>query len=57
MKINWNFVGGGGRCKTKNLWGEYGHNFLELHNNIEMPHRVSKFGLKFTLGYRFLFDN
>ena len=28
MKVNWNFLGGGG-CKTKNLpWGEYGY-FLE----------------------------
>ena len=32
MKINWNFMGGGG-CKTKHLlWGEYGY-FLELHNH------------------------
>ena len=35
MKLNWNFLGGGGGdegCKTKNLpWGEYGY-FLELHN-------------------------
>ena len=34
MKINWNFLGGGGEgggCKTKTLpWGEYGY-FLELH--------------------------
>ena len=31
MKLNWNFLGGGG-YKTKNLpWGEYGY-FLELHN-------------------------
>ena len=30
MKLNWNFLGGGG-CKTKNLpWGKYGY-FLELH--------------------------
>ena len=30
MKLNWNFVGGGG-CKTINLpWAEYGY-FLELH--------------------------
>ena len=33
MKINWNFLrGGGGGCKTKNLpLGEYGY-FVELHN-------------------------
>ena len=31
MKLNWNFLGGGGRAKQKNLlWGEYGY-FLELH--------------------------
>ena len=31
MKLNWNFLGGGGGYKTKNLpWGEYGY-FLELH--------------------------
>ena len=33
MKINWNFLGGGGRggANKKNLpWGEYGY-FLELH--------------------------
>ena len=35
MKLNWNFLGGGGWCKTKNLaWGEYGY-FLELQ--IIMP--------------------
>ena len=31
MKINWNFLrGGGGGAKQKNLWGEDGY-FLELH--------------------------
>ena len=32
MKINWNFLGGGGGgVQNKNLlWGEYGY-FLELH--------------------------
>ena len=31
MKINWNFLGGGGGAKQKNLpSGEYGY-FLELH--------------------------
>ena len=32
MKLNWNFLGGGGVQKKKHLpWGEYGY-FLELHN-------------------------
>ena len=35
MKLNCNFLEGGG-CKTKNLlWGEYGY-FLELHNLWEV---------------------
>ena len=37
MKLNWNFLGGGG-CKTKNLpWREYEY-FLELHAFICCPH-------------------
>ena len=39
MKLNWNFLGGGGdgkfKTKTKKLpWGEYGY-FLELHINMK----------------------
>ena len=45
MKINWNFLGGGG-CKTKNLpRGEYGY-FLELHNLLN--HRRERTGSHFV---------
>ena len=36
MKLNWNFLGGGG-LQNKNLpWGEYGYMYiLELHNFVK----------------------
>ena len=41
MKINWNFLGGGG-CKTKKLpWGENGY-FLELYINTHIKKKKKK---------------
>ena len=46
MKINWNFLGGGGGCKTKNLpWREYGHFLEQLH--IKVRKKLAEF-LKFS---------
>ena len=33
MKINWNFLRGGGLPERNLLWGKHGY-FLELHNDL-----------------------
>ena len=40
MKLNWNFLGGGGAKQKTFHWGEYGY-FLEPHKT--MPYKILPF--------------